>query len=156
MLSEVRTRDELSDQRGAWTLAWVGTTLLGMDYHSEPLGIGSSCTGATPDPSAPYRPVISVDAGKRAQVPNLPPGNFNSDWIRSCDNSTDANLLGMPCTAEGSAAGDFYSAAPRSLHPGGVVVANVDGSATFIKDEIEPLVLALMVCVDDGQTVAAP
>jgi prepilin-type N-terminal cleavage/methylation domain-containing protein len=155
MLSEIRTRDLASDQRGAWTQAWVGTTLLGMDYHSEPLGIGSSCTGATLDPSAPYRPVTTVEAGQRAQVPNLPPGNFNMDWLRTCDDKTDANIQGMPCETE-SAGNNFFSAAPRSLHPGGVIVANVDGSATFIRDDIQPLVLALMVCVDDGQTVEKP
>ena len=33
MLTEVRTRDELRDQRGAWTLSWVGASVLGADMH---------------------------------------------------------------------------------------------------------------------------
>ncbi len=150
MLTEVRTRDEEGDQRGAWALAWVGTTLLAMDMHSEPLGINSSCTSATLDPGAPYIPVATVAAGERAQVPNLGAGRFNADWIRNCpDDAKAASALeGMPCSPVGS--DNFESAAPRSSHTGGVIATHVDGSVTFLADEINPQTLALMVCVDDG------
>jgi hypothetical protein len=153
MIGEVRTRDEASDERGVWTLAWVGATLLAVDLHSEATGTGSSCTGAALDPSVIYSPVSGQVAADQAQAPNLPPGRFNADWIRSCPEGeikVAAELDGMPCEAQSS--NDYYSAAPRSLHPGGVIAANVDGSVTFLRDEIQPQAFALMACIDDGRT----
>ncbi|HEX6963173.1 MAG TPA: DUF1559 domain-containing protein [Lacipirellula sp.] len=153
MLTEIRTRDELSDQRGAWAIAWVGTTLIGLDMHSEPLGIGASCTAAMLDPSAPYIPVAGQNAGERAQVPNLPPGNFNSDWINNCagDAKTASALEGMPCEQVGG--DNFFSAAPRSLHPSGVIATHLDGSVTWIADDVNPQAFALMVCINDGAII---
>ena len=150
MLTEIRTRDEQLDQRGAWAVAWVGATLLGMDMHSEPLGINSSCTFATPDPAAPYIPVAGQLAGERAQVPNLGPGHFNADWIRSCqsDAKTASAIEGMPCEEEGGS--NFFAAAPRSLHPGGVIACHADGSVAWLSDNIEPQTLARRVCINDG------
>jgi hypothetical protein len=152
MLTEIRTRDELTDQRGAWAVAWVASTLIGIDMHSEPLGIGSSCTFATPDPSAPYIPVEGQAAHDRAQVPNLRPGNFNADWLRVCNGEakTASAIEGMPCEEEGGS--NFYAAAPRSLHPGGVIACHVDGSVTWLSDDIQAQTLARRVCINDGGT----
>ncbi len=122
--------------------------------HSEPLGTGASCTGATLDPSAPYVPVAGPAAAERAQVPNLPPGSFNVDWLRSCADGAAAAIEGMPCKPEGTE--DFYSSAPRSSHPGGVIAAHVDGSVTFLADNIQAQALALAVCIDDGQVGENP
>jgi prepilin-type processing-associated H-X9-DG protein len=121
-----------------------------MDMHSEPLGINASCTAASLDPSAPYIPVATQLAGERAQVPNLGPGHFNADWIRSCpaDAKTESALEGMPCEEAGSQ--NFFAAAPRSLHPGGVNATHADGSVIWLADEIQPQALALMVCINDG------
>ena len=156
MLTEVRTREDQNDQRGVWSLAWVGATLLAMDLHSEPLGINSSCTSATLDPSAPYIPVAGQIAADRGQRPNLGAGFFNSDWIRTCspEMKAESALDGMPCEAAGVGGNDFQSAAPRSLHPGGAMATHVDGSVTWLADEINPQTLALMVCIDDGQQLA--
>jgi prepilin-type processing-associated H-X9-DG protein len=46
------------------------------------------------------------------------------------------------------------SAAPRSLHPGGVNAAHLDGHAAFIKDEIDEVVMAYLVSINDGQATA--
>ena len=33
--AEIRTRDHVADQRGAWALPWCGSTLLSFDFHPE-------------------------------------------------------------------------------------------------------------------------
>jgi prepilin-type N-terminal cleavage/methylation domain-containing protein len=152
LLTEVRTRDEAADQRGAWTIAWIGTTLIGIDMHSEPLGTGASCTGAGVGDGAPYIPVATQVGHDNSQRPNLPPGNFNSDWIRGCNTfSTASTIDGMPCQDSDNATSSF-SAAPRSLHPGGVIATNLDGSVTWLADEIQGQALGLRVCINDDQT----
>jgi hypothetical protein len=55
----------------------------------------------------------------------------------------------MPCQGEGSL--NYYSAAARSLHPGGVFGANVDGSVRWIQDDIKGVILASMISIDDGR-----
>src|SRR5262249_27952279 len=41
VFSEVRTRENSGDQRGAWALPWSGSTLLAFDMHgSRPVGDG--------------------------------------------------------------------------------------------------------------------
>jgi len=156
LLTEVRTRDDENDARGAWTIAWVGTSLLGIDMHSEPLGINSSCTFATVDPSTPYSPVAGQLAAERAQSPNLGPGHFNADYIPVCDDEMkkQSNFEGMPCEQIGGS--NFFSASPRSLHPGGVIATHCDGSVTWLADEINQQTLAIRVCINDDQTAAQP
>ena len=156
MLTEIRTRDDQKDQRGAWAVAWVGTSLLGMDMHSEPLGIGSSCTLTDFDASAPYSAVVGQAAAERAQSPNLGPGHFNQDYISVCDSemSQASNLEGMPCHDTSSS--NFFSAAPRSLHPGGVIITRADGSVGWVADEINQQTLANMVCINEGSTTTEP
>jgi prepilin-type N-terminal cleavage/methylation domain-containing protein len=150
LLTEVRTRADVNDQRGAWSVAWVGTTLIGIDLHSEALGVGASCTGAGVPDGTLYIPVSSQIAHDNAQRPNLPPGNFNADWIRGCDNfSAEAAIEGMPCFDSESSSSSYFAAAPRSLHPGGVIATNLDGSVTWLADEIQAQTLALRVCIND-------
>jgi hypothetical protein len=149
LLTEVRTRADTADQRGAWSVAWVGTTLIGIDMHAEALGVGASCTGAGVADGAPYIPVGSQLAHDNAQRPNLPPGNFNADWIRGCNNfSAEASLEGMPCFDSDSGS-SYFAAAPRSMHPGGVIATNLDASVTWLADEIQAQALALRVCIND-------
>jgi prepilin-type N-terminal cleavage/methylation domain-containing protein len=149
LLTEIRTRDEPADQRGAWSIAWVGTTLIGIDVHSAALGVGESCTGAGVADGTPYAPASGQVAHDNAQRPNLPAHNFNADWIRGCNNFKDASTLdGMPCE-DSDAKSSYFSAAPRSLHPGGVIATNLDGSVTWLADEIQAQTLALRVCIND-------
>jgi hypothetical protein len=145
MLSEVRTRDLPSDQRGAWALTWTGTSVLGLDVHSQNLGINNSSSdtnavGLTyiPDPT---------DVENRANIPNYR-GTFNFDFMRNCEDPADAEIQGMKCMTEGGT--NYYSAAARSSHPGGVHGAKADGSVTWITDEVGAIVLANMICIDDG------
>ncbi len=66
--------------------------------------------------------------------------------------------LGMPCRQAPFNPGlaGYLSAAPRSLHPGGVNAAFVDGHVTFLVDQIDDFYMAYAVSVDDGQTSGQP
>ena len=48
---------------------------------------------------------------------------------------------------------ELRSRCRRSLHPGGVNVAYLDGRVDFLADSVAPHVMALMVAVDDGEVV---
>jgi prepilin-type N-terminal cleavage/methylation domain-containing protein len=149
MIAEVRTREEPSDQRGAWALAWTGASLLGLDLHSDGpgLGINASCSDE-PTQGQSYIPLATQEAQDRAQMPNLQPGQFNHDFERQCLNGAEADLLGMPCKGEGT--DNFWSAAARSSHPGGLFGAMADGSTRWIEDSISAVTLAQLICIDDG------
>ena len=128
VLAEVRTRDDLDDERGAWALAWPAASILALDLHSEALGISVSCDTNTPI-STPYSPLRTAEAASQASPPNNPVGAWNADQLRTCNemDQLESDLLNMPCDNQG-----FESAAPRSLHPGGVNASNLDGSVRFI------------------------
>jgi prepilin-type processing-associated H-X9-DG protein len=142
MLSEVRTRDEPTDARGAWAVAWPGSSVLALDMHG--LGISGGyrvCRDAT-NITKPYVPNPALASG------SLPPNavtNDNVDDLRECNNKSEALLLNMPCDATQST-----TAAARSLHPGGVNASHVDGSVFFMQDNIDPVILGPMICIDDG------
>ncbi len=144
MLSEVRTRDEPTDQRGAWALAWPGSSILAADMHGD---IGTLGNVSEQGIDMPYRP--GPDYAAYALTPNLPPGNLGIDELRECVNEAEAALLGMPCQDDR----DDHTVSPRSLHVGGVNAANIDGSVRFLRDEIDPLVLGVLVCINDGINV---
>ena len=144
MLVEIRTLDASSDQRGAWALAWNATSLLGLDVHSL-TNRGAACSPTTPL-GIGYQP--DPDFVELAQPPNNPPGRFNRDQLRECINSAQADIKNMPCSPE-----RWLSAAPRSLHAGGVQSANVDGSVNWIPDGIDLLLLAQLVSINDGTSV---
>lgn len=148
MLAEVRTMDELTDQRGVWSLAWTGASLLGLDFHSDALGLNSSCSDGT-DTSGTYIPIPTQEATDRAQMPNNPPGKFNLDFQRQCADPTAAAFAGMPCQGEGTL--NYWSAATRSMHANGVYGANIDGSVRWVDDNISGQLLALLICINDGQ-----
>jgi prepilin-type N-terminal cleavage/methylation domain-containing protein len=144
MLAEVRTRDNEADQRGAWALAWCGASILGFDFHSENATLGCD-TGMKRN--SPYVPVQSPS--DQAQPPNNPPSAWNDDKLRSCPEPAQADLELMPCSDEPNST--FITAAPRSLHVGGVNAANVDGSLTWLANEIDPYLMARMVSINDRQ-----
>jgi prepilin-type N-terminal cleavage/methylation domain-containing protein/prepilin-type processing-associated H-X9-DG protein len=144
MLTEVRTREEITDQRGAWALAWPGSSVLGLDMHGD--GLPSSTVRVCNQGYYAYRPAPALAKG--ALPPNNPVGAENADDLRVCNDVSGAQLEGMPCITSGS-----NTAAPRSLHPGGVNATHVDGSVLFIVNEIDPLVMGPMVCINDGLTV---
>jgi len=144
MITEVRTRDHESDQRGAWTLAWVATSLLSFDFHSENATLGCDTVMTR---NSPYIPVLSP--ADQAQPPNNPPGAWNNDKLRDCPDKAAAALELMPCDTEPNTT--FISAAPRSQHVGGVNAAYVDGSVAWIANDINPYLMARMVSINDSQ-----
>jgi prepilin-type N-terminal cleavage/methylation domain-containing protein len=147
MLTEVRTRDIATDQRGAWAVAWPGSSVLGLDMHGQ--GLPSNTLRVCAQGYYPYNPSPSLAAG--SLPPNSPVGAENADDLRICDDVSNAQLENMPCIVSGS-----NTAAPRSLHPGGVIATHMDGSTTWLANEIDPLVLGAMVCINDGIVVAQP
>jgi prepilin-type processing-associated H-X9-DG protein len=153
--SEVRTRDDEADERGVWTLPWAGASLLAFDMH--PLGwrIDHNGTGEGDGFLAENNTVFraSPESLGETQRPNsLGP---NADVLQLCESEQQAASAaeGMPCTRWGRVLGlrGYLSAAPRSLHPGGVNAAYLDGHVVFLQDEVDEFVMAYMVSVNDGQ-----
>jgi prepilin-type processing-associated H-X9-DG protein len=54
----------------------------------------------------------------------------------------------MPCSV--ATGGRALIAAPRSKHPGGVNAVALDGHCGFIVNEVDPVVLARVVSIEDG------
>ena len=90
----------------------------------------------------------------RSQTPNQ---QRFFDVILACaqQDAVESLLERMPCA---NYAGDnrFWSAAPRSLHPGGVFVVFLDGHVVFLRDEVDYATFALMVHTDDQQSYDSP
>ena len=143
MLAEVRTRDHIRDQRGAWVMARVGASIIAADMHATKIQT-RICNQENPPDYVP-NPIWS----KFALPPNTGVGlGIPRDDLVECPDSAQADLEGMPCWDKGDT-----SAAPRSLHVGGVNTARIDGSVQWVTNEIEPVILGSMVCVNDGVVV---
>jgi len=139
MISEVRTRAEPRDQRGAWSIAWTASTMLAVDKHDT----GNANALFTPWDQAP----------EWAQTPNSP--GLNVDILYNWPDPAGAQMEGMPC-GEWATGGFYYlSAAPRSQHPGGVNVVFADGHTGFIPDEIDAYAMSLLVSSNDGTLTPA-
>lgn len=136
MLSEVRTRDQEADQRGVWALPWSGASLLAFDRHAE------NVSNFTP----------GSYASGMAQTPNNQGPCV--DIIYDCQDRAGAQWERMPCrTGTRLWPYEYYSAAPRSLHPGGVNASFIDGRVAFLPDGIDENVMACMICTVDGQVI---
>ena len=146
MLSEVRRRDHSLDQRGAWALPWPGSTALAYDVHSASV--------VTHSGSATYLPDLSLSPNFQAQPPNNPGPNV--DVLYDCPDVAMAQLDGVSCgkwEEPGIVGFHWLSAAPRSLHPGGVNALWVDGHITFLPDNVDDATMALAVSINDGQVI---
>lgn len=158
-LAEVRTLDSEKDERGAWALSWNGATLLAFDMHPEDWWNAHDGTGEG-DPfitenRGPY--VANLDSREEAQVPNNQ--GINKDTTKQCDEelarlSTESQ---MPCSLHRSAydkdaigVKGYMSAAPRSLHPGGVNVFFLDGRVEFLGNDIDEIAMAYLISINDG------
>ncbi|MEO0532017.1 MAG: DUF1559 domain-containing protein [Planctomycetota bacterium] len=163
-ITEVRTRDSVNDERGAWALAWAGASLLSMDMHHS-----TSLSGGFTEEF-----VLNVALLHRTQVPNyVDPSAFDptstvqiiGDTVVRCpplrgDEWMQMARDGMPChpwiglaspTSHGTVGlGGYQSAAPRSRHPGGVNAAYLDGRVEFLTDDIDPIVMALAIDIRDN------
>jgi prepilin-type N-terminal cleavage/methylation domain-containing protein/prepilin-type processing-associated H-X9-DG protein len=143
MLSEVRVRAWETDQRGAWVLPWTGSSLLAFDVHAHWIS-------DVPDSNFTASP-FSIGCTQR-------PNNrgMNVDMLYHCPDSefADAQMEDMPCgqwADHGS--WHFLSAAPRSRHTGGVMVAFADGRAQFLVDDVDEIVMAYMISINDRHSI---
>lgn len=142
MLSEVRTRDDLQDSRGAWALAWPGASILALDMHGASV-LTRICQIASPpeyQPNPAYKDYVLT--------PNSQ--NLLADDLFICDTlmNTNSRLDGMPCKNIGETI-----ATARSLHPGGINASHVDGSVRWVSDDIDPLLWGSLACAHDGMTL---
>jgi prepilin-type N-terminal cleavage/methylation domain-containing protein/prepilin-type processing-associated H-X9-DG protein len=138
LLAEIRIRQREHDQRGAWALPWTGSSLLAFDMHSSV------------PPTEKFRH-SSASFGLTQRPNNQGP---NMDMLYYCREVADAQLVGMPCgNWQAHTDSDFQSAAPRSQHPGGVNVVFLDGRARFLEDNVDELVMAYTVSINDNQDV---
>jgi prepilin-type N-terminal cleavage/methylation domain-containing protein/prepilin-type processing-associated H-X9-DG protein len=144
--SEIRTRDHVADQRGAWALPWCGSTLLSFDFHPEAYGMKDELRKEE-DPPQGYKP-YKLSLGL-TQYPNGP----NPDVLYECPDPASAQFDRMPCNTEWTVPG-YMSAAPRSQHPGGVNGAFLDGHVGFIPNDIDEYVMLWMTSANDGEIVA--
>ena len=141
--AEIRTLEHPRDERGAWALPWSGASLLAMDMHHD------SSQGI-------FNPfLVNLSLANQSQTPNHQ--GPNSDVLLECpeDGLAEAQINGMPCTRWRWPLGLFgyISAAPRSAHLGGVYVNYLDGRVGFLPDDIDPVVMALSIGVNDSGVV---
>jgi prepilin-type N-terminal cleavage/methylation domain-containing protein/prepilin-type processing-associated H-X9-DG protein len=154
-LAEVRTLDRDEDRRGVWAASWPGSTLLSFDMHPmEWQHEGGVPKDYVVSKNAPYTP--NPESLGKTQTPNCQ--GPNRDTIKRCAAGSPvyhaAESAGMPCLTIGTDPGlkGHMSAAPRSLHPGGVNGAYLDGRVLFLTDDVDEFVMARSVSIDDGQS----
>jgi prepilin-type processing-associated H-X9-DG protein len=142
VFSEVRTRAEERDERGAWALPWNGASLLAADMHFDVAKPGD-------------RYFITPAYAYQVQLPNTVGPNLDVLVICPEESLAGAQLDGMPCAPWEWDLGltGYISSAPRSQHPGGVNSAFLDGHVDFITNDIDPFTFAYMVSVDDEEPV---
>ena len=139
--AEVRTLDHEADERGVWSVAWSGASLLAFDLHQDINRFGKPGY-------IPQEQYISQ---------SQPPNNYAGiafDVLRSCSvQSAQAQLEGMPCGETSGSSAPWWSAASRSRHPSGVFVAYLDGHVGFIQDDIDVVLMAYLVSINDGEII---
>jgi prepilin-type N-terminal cleavage/methylation domain-containing protein/prepilin-type processing-associated H-X9-DG protein len=146
LATEVRARDERRDQRGTWALPWAGASLLALDMEPA-MNVGNNVDLRT----VTYVPSSNPRNPEFIQVPNKTAGDVH-DHLYVCVRPVDAARIGMPCSR--ATGGRALIAAPRSRHPGGVNAVALDGHCGFIVNEVDPVLLARVVSIEDGQVVS--
>jgi prepilin-type N-terminal cleavage/methylation domain-containing protein/prepilin-type processing-associated H-X9-DG protein len=144
MLSEVLTRAQPRDERGAWAIGWNGASQLAFDLHDVD---GEKLSGAGYNPN-----LTSLDS---CQPPNNQGPNL--DVLYDCASPAEAQLQRMPCNKwEESGALNYLSSAPRSRHPGGVNAVFVDGHVSFVTNQVDIATMAYLISIEDGMAVQLP
>jgi prepilin-type processing-associated H-X9-DG protein len=141
VFSEVRTLDHQQDERGVWALPWNAASLLALDMHHD----------AATEAGIFGNFLVQLQLIYQAQMPNtIGP---NADVLVRCsdDALAQAQVERMPCIKWDWGLGlwGYISAAPRSLHIGGVNMAFLDGHVDFISDDVNPYAMAYMVDIRD-------
>lgn len=139
--SEVRTRSSDNDERGAWAVAMVGASMLAADFHHD-WGVGGTGTFI---PSQQYLDWVLTPNVQIRNEGDVEP----ADRLLYCrgDETEESIFEGVPCKNDGT----FATAAARSLHSGGVNACFVDGHVDFVSDEIDIVVYAYQISINDGQ-----
>jgi len=155
-LSEVRTLDHESDERGAWVLPWNGATLLAFDMHPQGWSEDHDGSGVGDQYITTNRAPYLANLGSRGETQRPNNQGPNLDTLKKCHESTEleafAREQGLPCTySRVPGLSGYMSAAPRSLHPGGVNVTFLDGHALFLIDDVDEVAMAYMISAIDGQ-----
>ena len=159
VFSEVRTRDNVKDVRGAWALPWAGATLLGMDMHPA----NPSDSGDCPANACQIVSQLAGDSSTRSLLPayapwlgsvgySQPPNGRLPDILYECPDPAGEQVERMPCQPFITA--NYMSAAPRSSHIGGVNTAFLDGHVEFLPDDVDEMVMALMISVTDASSTS--
>jgi prepilin-type N-terminal cleavage/methylation domain-containing protein/prepilin-type processing-associated H-X9-DG protein len=139
-LAEIRTRDHLADQRGAWALPWCGSTLLSFDFHPE----SDTQLNDQNRPPAGYKP------NKQSLGLTQYPNGRNPDMLYECPDSASAQFEKLPCSSQWHG---YISAAARSQHSGGANAVFLDGHATFLPNEVDEYAMLWMVSSNDGEII---
>ncbi len=142
LLSEVRTRDVSDDQRGAWMLPWGGSSLLSLDLH--PFYYRSSNSELIDPDNYDFR--YNPSSVGLNQTPN----SQHADVLYHCSDLAGAQFEGLPCNSLWRL---YISAAPRSLHPGGVNVGFLDGRVQFLSDDVDEVRMLYMINISDGEVI---
>jgi prepilin-type N-terminal cleavage/methylation domain-containing protein/prepilin-type processing-associated H-X9-DG protein len=152
LLSEVRTLDHENDQRGAWALPFPGASLLAFDMHpiDWPYEESAGPTTVTHVANRKHYVPNPSSVGNTQRPNGLGP---NKDTLEEgAIVSNEAAAAGMPCVDRVKTrlgVNGYMSAAPRSLHPGGVNVSYLDGHVAFLENDVDDIVMALAVSVTD-------
>ncbi|WP_145116768.1 DUF1559 domain-containing protein [Botrimarina mediterranea] len=168
-IAEVRSHFDTSDERGAWALGWNGASLLALDAHHDKASTGSFTSEF----------LINGSLLNRIQLPNyVDPNSYNSDSNQQLIGDTTVRCpplrseewmilvrdkmpchpwpgLTVPVTNGQVGLAGYQSAAPRSLHPGGVNGAYLDGRVEFISDDVDPAALAVSIDIRDNTLAEA-
>jgi len=149
LISEVRTRVHENDQRGAWALGWVASSMLAFDMHQRS---SRRDGGGCKELVGHYLHADGSDGCWNSLGATQPPNNMgrNFDVLYTCPDRKGAQLEGMPCLKWGGRTDGYLSAAPRSLHPGGVNTVFLDGHVEFTLDEIDEVTMVYQISINDG------
>jgi prepilin-type processing-associated H-X9-DG protein len=146
MLTEILTRQQPQDQRGAWAIAWNGASVLALDMHHGEGAHGYDLSGYTVSSEVSF----GLTQRPNTQGPNL-------DMIYDCVEPADAQFHRLPCNSwKESGSNNYLSSAPRSRHPGGVNVVFVDGHVGFLTNQVDETALAYLISIEDGRAVQLP
>jgi prepilin-type N-terminal cleavage/methylation domain-containing protein len=111
MLGEIRAGIDGLDPRGAWALPHPGGSLIAGHGSGGDSNGPNNCEARADDLASS---LVNFQCESPENLIRL------QDECMTCNNDTV-----------------FAQASPRSLHPGGVMIANVDGSAKYLSDDIE-------------------
>jgi prepilin-type processing-associated H-X9-DG protein len=141
-ITEVRTRADEADQRGAWALPWSGASLVSSDIHH----LGQDMPSNGLQKIRIYIPGKEEEDRRLAQTPNKQESIF--DQVYSCE-EIPALLERMPCEATTGGVTGYWSAAPRSMHSRGVNACFLDGHVGFLPDDVDFIAYSYMISTRD-------